>query len=471
MTMTRTAEALPAPVASRTEAQHGDLDGARDDVEPTRHPGGRHRSLVSDAGAGAGDGPTGEGMVAPSAIRAAFQPFLGHDLSRVRIHADAETAHIASARRTRAFTSGNVIAFADGQYRPDTGWGRRLIGHELAHVAQQARRGSSPDAERRAWRAADEALLGRRVRPADLGGAASGSVQHGDAEPAPPPAGGSYATTTTSGLDRFARDKADLTKDHLASIDGLAFSIVMHVGLLLAGRATIKIVGHTDTTGTEKHNAGLGERRALAVKAALEQALTTNRADPTRIGSITTESAGERGPAIPTGDEVDEPRNRRVHVEVTIVATPPPQPAKPPDLRLRPDYPVPPAPGEGPVPGGRPAPSGGPSKPPGPWLREALTNDDALKQLPDWAREKAIKALEDIDEVAADKVIDSVPLDEKTKAAAKAAIKSILKLLKGGKFTPPQAPPRSPEFGPERPFPKAPGEKIFMLPEIKFNWP
>jgi Domain of unknown function (DUF4157) len=37
----------------------------------------------------------------------------------------------------RAYTAGNTIGFAAGEYRPDTLDGRRLIGHELVHVAQQ----------------------------------------------------------------------------------------------------------------------------------------------------------------------------------------------------------------------------------------------------------------------------------------------------------------------------------------------
>ena len=70
-----------------------------------------------------------------------------------------------------------------------------------------------------------------------------------------------------------------------------------------------------------------------------------------------------------------------------------------------------------------------------------------------------------------DKVIDAVPWDDKAKTAAKAALKALLKTFKGQKFKPPEPPARSPEFGPEREFPKMPGEHIFKAPPIRFDWP
>jgi hypothetical protein len=104
------------------------------------------------------------------------------------------------------------------------------------------------------------------------------------------------------------------------------------------------------------------------------------------------------------------------------------------------------------------------------WLEEAFKRDDLLKQLPAWAREKAIGALKDADELAAEKIIDALPWDGKTKAAATAAIKSVLQLIKGRTFKMPEAPPatRQPEWQPLPEMPSAPGEKIFQLPPIRF---
>jgi hypothetical protein len=104
------------------------------------------------------------------------------------------------------------------------------------------------------------------------------------------------------------------------------------------------------------------------------------------------------------------------------------------------------------------------------WLEDALKKDPLLKELPEWARKKAIDALKDADELAAEKIIDALPWDGQTKAAATAAIKSILQLAKGKKFKMPEAPPgtRAPEWQKLPDLPKAPGERIFMLPPIKW---
>lgn len=79
------------------------------------------------------------GQPLPDSTRAFFEPRFGHDFSQVRVHADAKAADTAQAVRAKAFTVGRDIVFGGGQYTPDTQGGRRLLAHELAHVAQQRR--------------------------------------------------------------------------------------------------------------------------------------------------------------------------------------------------------------------------------------------------------------------------------------------------------------------------------------------
>jgi Domain of unknown function (DUF4157) len=62
----------------------------------------------------------------------------GYDLSNVRIHTEAVAAKSAESVNAFAYTVGNDIAFGEGQYHPDTIEGRRLLAHELTHVAQQS---------------------------------------------------------------------------------------------------------------------------------------------------------------------------------------------------------------------------------------------------------------------------------------------------------------------------------------------
>lgn len=77
------------------------------------------------------------GVPLGAAERAYFEPRFGRDLSQVRIHTGSTAARAASGIGARAYTRGQDIAFAAGQYRPHALEGRRLLAHELAHVVQQ----------------------------------------------------------------------------------------------------------------------------------------------------------------------------------------------------------------------------------------------------------------------------------------------------------------------------------------------
>lgn len=74
-----------------------------------------------------------------ASTKAFFQSRFGHDLSPVRIHTNARSAHIAKELNARAFTFGKDIFFAAGEWSPTTDRGRWLIAHELAHTMQYDR--------------------------------------------------------------------------------------------------------------------------------------------------------------------------------------------------------------------------------------------------------------------------------------------------------------------------------------------
>lgn len=74
-------------------------------------------------------------------------------------------------------------------------------------------------------------------------------------------------------------------------------------------QADILVVGHTDTVGPADGNDRLSKQRADAVR----QQLIGLNIDAQRIRSS---GRGERALLVPTGDNVDEPRNRRVQVIV-----------------------------------------------------------------------------------------------------------------------------------------------------------
>jgi outer membrane protein OmpA-like peptidoglycan-associated protein len=79
----------------------------------------------------------GGGQPLPSASRSFFEPRFARDFGAVRVHTDARAAASAQSLNALAYTTGNDIAFAPGQYAPGTSHGDRLLAHELTHVAQQ----------------------------------------------------------------------------------------------------------------------------------------------------------------------------------------------------------------------------------------------------------------------------------------------------------------------------------------------
>ena len=71
----------------------------------------------------------------------------------------------------------------------------------------------------------------------------------------------------------------------------------------------IVVTGHTDRVGTLESNDTLSLQRARAVRGmVIERGF-----DPRRIDAV---GRGEREPVVPTADEVDEPKNRRVEITV-----------------------------------------------------------------------------------------------------------------------------------------------------------
>ena len=68
--------------------------------------------------------------------RAFMEPRFGANLGNVRIHTGMDANQAAESIGARAFTVGNNIVFAHGEYG-DSSSGRRVLAHELAHVIQQ----------------------------------------------------------------------------------------------------------------------------------------------------------------------------------------------------------------------------------------------------------------------------------------------------------------------------------------------
>ncbi len=77
--------------------------------------------------------PASEGQSLPGPLRQKMERAFGQDFSSVHIHEDPQVRSIG----TNAYTKGNHIYFAPGEYQPQRTAGQRLLGHELTHVVQQ----------------------------------------------------------------------------------------------------------------------------------------------------------------------------------------------------------------------------------------------------------------------------------------------------------------------------------------------
>ena len=71
----------------------------------------------------------------------------------------------------------------------------------------------------------------------------------------------------------------------------------------------VEVIGYTDTLGDKTYNQRLSLTRARAIRDQLAQ-------DGLAAASISTAGRGQLDPAVPTRDQVSEPRNRRVEITV-----------------------------------------------------------------------------------------------------------------------------------------------------------
>lgn len=108
------------------------------------------RRSVSAGGSGSSDGSTiseeserrirsvqGGGKPLSEEARSFFEPRFGRDFSDVRVHTGTDADQAARSINATSFTMGSDIAFAKGNYDPDSTEGKQLLAHELTHVVQQ----------------------------------------------------------------------------------------------------------------------------------------------------------------------------------------------------------------------------------------------------------------------------------------------------------------------------------------------
>jgi hypothetical protein len=189
--------------------------------------------------------PAGPGQPLERRLRAYFEPRLGVDLRRVRVHTGADAAGSAQRLRARAYTVGSDVVFGRNQYDPDTQHGRWLIAHELAHVAQAGRTAGAAGTkavERDASAAATAAVTGKPVR---IGARRSAVELHKFGEPDNTP---DLTFVSTSGKPGFLNQATQfhetwgLSPKRFTSMQNLLATLAAGTGAI--GR--LRIVSHAD---------------------------------------------------------------------------------------------------------------------------------------------------------------------------------------------------------------------------------
>lgn len=120
-------------------------------------------------------------------------------------------------------------------------------------------------------------------------------------EPAPAPT--EVVTLSDANDVLFAFNKSDLTPAARSELDALMAK------LQNADVVSIKVVGHTDSVGSDAYNQGLSERRASSVAGyLLSQGLAPDK--------LTSEGRGEREPVADNDSDAGRAQNRRVELHI-----------------------------------------------------------------------------------------------------------------------------------------------------------
>jgi len=124
--------------------------------------------------------------------------------------------------------------------------------------------------------------------------------------PPPPPPAPTYETVTLTAGALFAHDRSDLRAEGQQQLDALASKIKGDDRVV-----DVKIVGHTDSSGTEAYNQALSLRRATTVRDYL-----ASKGVDSNLMSVT--GMGESSPIADNSTKAGRAANRRVEVSVGV---------------------------------------------------------------------------------------------------------------------------------------------------------
>jgi hypothetical protein len=199
------------------------------------------------------------------ATRSYFELRFGRSFAGVRLHTGEQAKAAARTVEARAFTVDEHIAFASGEAAPHLESGRRLLAHELTHVAQQALPGGGRGGllQRKSTDEEKACLEPPAVDVATVDRPSSECIIERRG-----------AAIWTARLWDFERDEKSLTSCQAAALDLLVSDVdsVAAANPEIIGWSVTSIAGHASPEGEEDYNEGLALGRAESVFMALEEA-------------------------------------------------------------------------------------------------------------------------------------------------------------------------------------------------------
>ncbi|HYE14416.1 MAG TPA: DUF4157 domain-containing protein [Pyrinomonadaceae bacterium] len=283
-------------------------------------------SGVSEAPAAVHDVLRSGGRPLDASARSFMESRFGHDFGHVRIHTGAGASASAKALNARAYTVGSDVAFAAGEYAPETAPGRHLLAHELAHVLQQRGGGGplckpvvgSPDdsAESEADNVADAVMRGGdvAVRLSPSSPVIRRACGYGNIVEPPGCAAGDHAFVPGLRLFRFGQECDEFAPGQEAALVAYARA--------QAPTTLFELHGFTSVDGIPRYNEILGCARAEKAKTVLTAAAPLGAGIAvSRIQSPTVNHGPTPGPTA---------ERHVVGIRVTTPAPPTPTPTPAP---------------------------------------------------------------------------------------------------------------------------------------------
>ena len=147
----KTAVAAAAPIRPSAQARvlqracacGGKSNGECDSCKKKRLQRKAEQSATNTAPPVGATDFSGGGTALPAAMRRVVEPLFGVSFGAVRVHDDPRSHALARDLGARAFTVGQDVHFASGEFRPGDRDGLHLLAHELTHTVQQRGVGAS----------------------------------------------------------------------------------------------------------------------------------------------------------------------------------------------------------------------------------------------------------------------------------------------------------------------------------------